>query len=390
MIGILAWDIRAVGTTLPVTAGTINIDDQNIPAITSSVIVPFDQALFDGLDPRQTEVPRVTLTGTLTQWSSLPLSAVSDFATASGGTIAGMSAAWSGQQLGDMTGRFGSALEPGAPVAEKTMHLDLHVREISASDFDMTISLASDEVLLTDWAPSSGFDLIVYNALNDGLDETTALFWVDPMVRLVCGYGLSRNAYDTTALSVPSLDLLNWVKFSSGYNMIRPILEDTGLKIRPNPGGRGMSLQRPENSIKDVQGWAGPHSHTFTPADVTSVRQVYSRNGDWYDAVMLISFDGHNDHGWPRAETHSRTYLEQLPETAIPSFAMAENITNRVRNRGRFVDIVAPIRLDVFITDQLTYLPEGATPGDEYNWRVKSVSYDLTSATMNIRGERNF
>lgn len=386
MIGILTWDIRVDGTTLVAEAGTLSIDDQNIPAITASVTVPFDADVLAAIDPRTTDVPRVMLHGQLTEWSSVPLSAVSTYAAAVGGTIASLTTAWSGLELRDVSRMFGAPLHTFAADAPTSMALDLHVREISHDDWEMTISLASDEALLTDWAPTSAGDVLPMTNETAITNRQQVATWVNPVIGSVLGYRLTPGPYDTAALSATWSDLIDWTVWTSAWDMFRPAIEDTDLKLRVGPTGRGLSLQRPENAIRNPAQYA----FLLTPADVTSVKHTYSRNGDWYDSALLRRPDGTGTRGNPNPGTHSRTYIEAVPDTVKPSYAMAQNIARRSANRGRFIDITAPIRLDVFMTDEFTYLPDGATPGPDYEWRVKSVSYDFLAETMNIRGERRY
>jgi hypothetical protein len=63
------------------------------------------------------------------------------------------------------------------------------------------------------------------------------------------------------------------------------------------------------------------------------------------------------------------------------------NINTRNRNRGQFIDIVAPIKLGVFMMDEFTYAPD---VGPVQPWRVQGVSYDFLAGTMNIRGVQRY
>lgn len=386
MIGTLTWDIRVGDTTLPAEVGNLSIDDQNIPAITASVTVPFDEDLLPLLDPRTTDVPRVMLHGQLTEWASVPLSAVSAYTDAAGGTIASLTTAWSGLELADVSAMFGAPLHPSAAAAPTSMALDLHVRELTHDDWEMNISLASDEALLTDWAPTSAGDVLPMNNETSISNRQQVATWVNPVIGSVLGYRLTPGPYDTAGLSATWSDLIDWTVWTSAWDMFRPAIEDTDLKLRVGPTGRGFTLLRPEDAIRDQ----ADHAFQLTSADVISARPVYSRNGDWYDSALLRRPDGTGTRGSPNPGTHSRTYIEAVPDTVKPSYAMAQNIARRSANRGRFIDIVAPIRLDVFMTDEFTYLPDGATAGPDYEWRVKSVSYDFLAGTMNLRGERRY
>lgn len=388
MIGILEWDIRSFGTTLAVISGSISIDDQNIPAITASVVVPYDEELSQKLDPRQTPVPRVLLNGTLTEWASQTLGDVSAyFIENTATTLSGVSALWSGNTLTDVTNMFGRPLHALAQETPQTMSLDLHVREIDDDGFEMTISLASDEALLTDWAPTSGQDMIMISDVMGAANPQQAASWINPFLTVVLGYQLTPGPYDTSALSDTYTNILDWSRWSSAWDMFRPVLEDTDLKLRVRPSGRGFTLERPENPINSP----ADHSWLFTDEDVTKVRHVRSRSGDWYDSALLTTAEmaGGTTVGSPSPGTHSRTYIETVPDTFKPSPSMAQNIVRRAQNRGQFIDIEAPIQLGVFMRDEFTYVHEIGDPDPE-QWIAKAVSYDLTAGTMNIRGEQRY
>jgi len=385
VIGILNWDIRANDTTLRVTAGNVSIDDQNVPAITASVSVPFDQELYDSLDPRQTPVPRVTLNGRLTEWASKTVADMSAYFDAEGRvTAGGVTLEWAPYDVGGISDLFGSPLHTFAATEPQTMSLDLHVREIDASSFDMTISLASDEALLTDWAITTFADEQAMAEAQSGLPQQQIRTWVDPWLSVILGYRLTPGTYDTTPLSAPAVDIFDGFVGKSAWDAMRPFLEDTDLKLRPRPSGRGFTLERPENSINSP----AEHSWLFQDKDVNTVRHPRSRNGDWYDSASLYrpAAEGTSP-GYPNG-THSRTFLEDWGGKK-PNVSMASNIVRRTRNRGEFIDIAAPIQLGVFMRDEFVYVPVIGESTPE-PWIVKSVSYDITSATMIIRGEKRY
>lgn len=393
MIGILNWEMRYGNTVLESTgAGSLNIDDQNVPAITTSIAVPYDADLFDEIDPQQTPPPRVTITGRYTQWASKIVADVSAYLVANAvTTVASLSTLWAGKTVADITAMFGTPLDvaAGGNLTPQEMSLDLHVREISHDYSTMTVSLASDEALLTDWAPTSpeDMDTIHSNRVWSTTQQNEVRYWVDPVLLTVLHRALDPNAYGATELSEDNAFVIDWTKWSSAWDMIRPALEDTDLKLRVNRTGVGFSLQLPENEIPG-KAWYS----TLTEADVSTARPVRSRSGDWYDSALVqASDDPDAQAGWPRSGgLHTRTYIESAPKSVVPTAAMALNLARRTRNRGELIDITAPIRLGVFMTDEFTYLPNGAVAGPDFEWRVKSVSYDFASATMRIRGERPY
>lgn len=393
MIGILTWEMRYGNTVLQCTgAGNLNIDDQNVPAITTSFGVPYDAALFDQIDPQAAPPPRVMLTGRFTQWASKDVSDVTAYLIQNGiTTVATLSTLWAGKTVADITAMFGTPLDAavGGNLTPQVMSLDMHVREISHDYATMTLSLASDEALLMDWAPTSpeDMDTINDNRVWSTTQQNEARYWVDPVLATILSRALDPNVYASKLLSVDNAFVVDWTTWDTGWNLIRPVLEDTDLKLRINRDGVGFSLQLPENEIPGKLWYP-----VFTEAEVLTARLVRSRSGDWYDSALVQATDDPDAQaGWPRTGgIHSRTYIEKAPRSVIPTAAMAQNVARRTRNRGDLIDITAPIRLGVFMTDEFTYLPAGAVAGPDFEWRVKSVGYDFETATMTIRGERPY
>lgn len=385
MIGRLTWSARTGNLVLPVSndAGNVNIDDQNVPAIVASIVVPRDDAFLALIDPRQTPVPRVQLTGHLTEWQSGTLAELSAYATSQGGTLADLSAAWSGLQIRDVSNMFGAPLYSGASETPETMTLDLHVRDVVYDDWEMTISLASDEALLTDWGLTTFSDEEALAGLQAGMNTQQIQAWVKPWLQYITGIPLVPSVYDTDTFSEPIVDIFDGYVGKSGWDTLRPMLEDVDLKLRVQPNGRQFQLARPENSINNP----ATHSWLFTAAEVESVRHTLSRTGDWYDSAILYrpASEGVSP-GFPDA-THSRTFMDDWGGRK-PNVSMAENIVRRTQNRGQFIDIVAPIQLGVFMRDEFAYAPTLDDPVEQ--WIVKSVSYDIGAGRMNIRGEQRY
>ena len=389
MIGTLTWDIRAADQTLVVLTGTMSIDDQNIPAATADLVVPYDAAVLAVLDPRSTNVPRVVLTGRISDWASRPVSTMSAYLVAAGGTVADATALWTGYEARDVSALFGGRLHEMSLDAPRTMSISLHVREINHDEGanTMTVSLASDEALLTDWVCVSTYDVNKLIDAGDGAPANWASSYVNMPLTVVLGRPADENVYTSTTLSADfEFSILDIAKGPTAWEMVRAALDDADLSLRLNPSGIGFSLQRPENSINNT----GTHAWLFTQDEVISAKQVYSRSGEWYDSAFLMR-DGVPTAGYPITGPHSRTYREDWRDGTKPTTSMATSIVRRSRNRGRFIDIVAPIRFletgGMFMRDEFTY--EDAE-GVLHPWITKSVNYDFSAGTMSFRGEQRY
>ena len=384
MIGTLTWEVYGAGKSFIVTAGNLNIDEMNVPAISGSFIIPYDEATFDALDPRQTPVPRVRITGTFSEWAAEPLSAITEYAAANGATtLAGLSALWAGLTLADISAMFGTPLSATADLEPTVQEYDLHVRELDADKFDMVVSVASDEALLTDWAPTDGLDFGAINAYAENMNVQQARTYIDPILQHVLGERAATNVYSTTTLSTVYTSVINRSLDMTAWEMLLQPLNDANLKLRVNRDGKGFSLQHPVNEIPGKEWFS-----LLTDDDVISARRVLSRNSDWYDSVNLVAGEGAAKvfKGGPTA-THSRTYRERYDEGTPLTSSQVVNINTRNRNRGQFIDIVAPIKLGVFMMDEFTYAPD---VGAVQPWRVQGVSYDFLAGTMNIRGVQRY
>lgn len=391
----LEWDVRHGSTVLPAIGGTLTVDDQNIPAIVAQVVVPHDDGLFDAIDPRQTPVPRIQLRGEQSHWASQKVADVSAFAAAEGGTIADLSAAWDGRIMEDLTLQFGKPLHSLAAYEPPgRLNMSLHVREISSDGFTMTIDLASDEALLTDWAFTNAAQALdTFADLQGAYNTQQVQAWVRPTLQMVLGRDIQPGPYDTETLSEDDSEILTNIYGGNVWeSIIRPVLDDTGLRLRVHPDGTTFTLEHPQNNINDV----GVHAWLFEDKHIISARRIRSRLGDWYDSASLSADlpTGFGFIGYPAGQ-HSRTYREHFTaERPQPTVSMAENLVSRASNRGELIEIEAPAQLKptggVFMRDDFAYIPEGAEPGPDTQWIVKSVQYDFQLCTMRLRGERRY
>lgn len=389
MIGILTWEIRYGNTVLPALSGNITIDDQNIPAIVAEAVVPYDEAVFDAIDPRQSPVPRVTITGRFVRWASESVADVTAWMNGQGiNTVAELSAAWAGKSVSDISDQFGTPLdaEAAGDTEPDVMSLDLHVREISHDYLTMTVSLASDEALLTDWSVASIWELAALSELLTSYNNNIVSAYVNIGLVTVLGEPLLPSVYNTQLVSGDfDFDIMQALS-DSAWEIMRPVLEDGDLKLRVQPTGKGFRLERPENPINNP----ATHSWLFTRKDVLSARPVRSRLGDWYDSAMFTEDGVGGGFGYPSTGNYTRTYTENRPAGSGVTNSWAENLVKRARNRGELIEIVAPIQLGVFMTDEFTYAPFDGATGAAYQWRVKSVNYDFDAGTMTFRGERRY
>jgi hypothetical protein len=383
VIGRLTWEIHVGNTVLPAIGGTVSIDDQNIPAITASVMAPYDPDIFAALDPRTREVPRATVTCTLKHWSSKPLSAMSEYAATQGGTIADLSDAWDGLTLAHVSNVFGSWLYDGAPTKPDTLSLNLHVREVSHDHFTMTISLASDEALLTDWAVTGPFDAAAIQEAMEGRPTNRAATYVDAVLLRVLGRETVTTPWSVAAVSGDfDFDILDLLSGPTAWEIIRQALDDSGVRLRPLRNGYDFGLYIPESSMP--KGPRDSDMPNLTWEKVISARWTYTRTRDWYDSVNLVA-GGAIGASSGSAAAHTRTYREDVRTGSHATLAMAQYMLQRAQNRGRLLELVTPIRPGAYMRDQFYYTPAEGEAAEL--WITKAVSYDLATGTMTVLAE---
>jgi hypothetical protein len=258
------------------------------------------------------------------------------------------------------------------------MSLNLHVREVSHDGFTMTVSLASDEALLTDWAVTGPFDAAAIQEAMEGRPTNRASTYVNAVMLRVLGRETVTTPWSTSTVSGDfAFDILDLASGPTAWEIIRQALDDSGLRLRPRRNGYDFGLYIPETNIDQEVGVL------FTESDVVSTRWIYTRTRDWYDSVNLI-VDGVIDASSGSAAAHTRTYREDMRTGSQATLSMAQNMVRRAQNRGRLLELVAPIRPVLHIRDNFWYQP---AEGDLSLWKVKAVSYDLATATMTILAE---
>lgn len=379
-VSITSWHLDHAGTDLPILSGGFTVDEINVPAVSGTVVVPDTPGLLMQLDPRTSPPPRVQITGQRTYWASMTVAEFSAALTAAGLlTVAQVSTAWTGWTVADVSDAYGTPLSDQGADPTDTMSMSLHVRSVrrDVRGGTLAVSVASDEALLTDWAPSRTSDLSALNELVAGQPVRVSTY-VNAVLETVIGRRLTPGVYDT---DVPS-EVFPWTIDMTAWEMIRPFLDDTNTKLRVHPDGETWTLERPENQIT-ADGF-----HHFPAAELLDGFEEYSRTGDWYDAVILAAVNPvtglDRTAGYP-AGPHSRTYRERLPRDSRPNQSMARNIHTRSIQRGRLAEVRIPINVGVWMRDVFTYRT-AAEPSPLPSWQVASVAYDITTDLMDITG----
>lgn len=286
--GGIALNVREVKATL---------DDSWAPYAQVDITIPKPSlATLNRLDPRQSPAPRVRLELSQVFGDSDPVSA--------------MSADWVGLKLSNLSTRFaGKAVRDisagyyrpwntfGARNAtRRAFDLAVRARPIDHNDGTLTLTLASDEALLQDYA----------------LVATAPYAPGNTSVRTIVSYVLSLIGgvlQPGTADGVVNADASTWTPGDTAWQYVTPLVEQAGLRLWCDEQRRWY-LQ--------VSGTAAPGQLTLAVArTVTQATDDITRDGDWYDAVVVV-------YTWTDAANVQRT---QYDVASVPGFSKVKTLT---------------------------------------------------------------
>jgi hypothetical protein len=140
------------GTAVEVTDASVSLDETRAPYAVADFTVPYTEDAADLLDPRTG--PRVHLT---MQQAFMGAGTLADLtaAAAPGGTIADLSARWSGMNLGDITETLATPWNSVAPTTStdtRRLNLTIRSRDVNHRDATIRVRATSDEAILTAYA----------------------------------------------------------------------------------------------------------------------------------------------------------------------------------------------------------------------------------------------
>lgn len=252
---------------LPVSDGNIEMRADWMPFITGTIVVPLSDAVMS-LDPRQSPPPRVYVTATQTFGTSKKASELS--ARNAGNTAADMSSQWVG-----MTGEWMSEMYfqswnlPGYGVEGSTsrnFNLTLRSREVNYKNQTVTLQLASDEALLEDYALVRTVPWVL---------QSQSIRTIVSMVLDHLGFSLSPGAADGVIEDVSA----SWEPGQTAWDFLQPMVQASNLRLWAD-GNRLWTLESTQIVI-------GGHVDLSTDTNLTDVSSDISREGDWYDAVVV-------------------------------------------------------------------------------------------------------
>lgn len=309
---------------LGVIRGSITADEGWAPYIQATIETPLDYSLLATLDPRSKS--RIKLYQTQSYGISEHLSVLS--ATFGGGTIATVTAAWTGDTLADISeAYFAPYNQSGVNYNyRKGYDLALRSRTINVENSTMTFDMATNEALLQDYAL---VNTIAYTPTFFNIRSITAY------VLNLIGQNLQPGTTDGTV----DPDSAIWLPGQSAWDYLEPLVQSLGFRLFCDEKGNWYLVQ---DSFTNPGTFALDATKT-----ITSATDNISRDSNlWFDAVVVtyewVDGSGATQLNYDIASVEGFSkVLNVTYQTAYPGPGAAARILSRTQEHGRVDDIQA-------------------------------------------------
>lgn len=245
--------------------GTVTLDESWSPYAQASLTIPTPALeILSRLDPRAK--PRIRLTANQVFGTAQPLSALTArlAAAASTPTLATMTALYAAQTILGISSDHGTGYNPEGvrPPTTRTWDLGIRSRTVDQLGARITLTAASDEGLLMDYAP-------------------TALGTSAPTVRAAVAMVLSR--IDAVLEPGPddgplSADVTTWSPGVTAWDFVQPLVDAAGLRLY-------CDEQRRWWLVKPLQ--PSDTALALSAATITQAEDQISRDEGWADAYTV-------------------------------------------------------------------------------------------------------
>ena len=407
---ISAHNIEAwVGTTrLGIIDAQIGLDESWAPYCQASITIPYNASIVDSLDPRTGSRIKLYLSqsygvsdklssltntysgqqisditaawtgktiGQLSAWYFVPYNASGSntLATLSslygGDQISDITAAWNGLYIWQVSELYSRSYPSGIfNNGERAFDLTIRSRNISITDATISLTLASDEALLQDYA------LVQDINFSPG---TTDLRTIIKGVLARIGDGLVAG---TTTATVDA-DATIWAPGQTAWDYLTPMLQTAALRL--------FCDERRNWYLVDDTYLNDGLIELFSNETITDAGEIIDReNEDWFDSVVIkyswtdetgstiIAYDTAAVNGY------QKTKLIEI-ESLYPGAGAAQRILDRAISRGITKDVTAVLNIkatpstatSIFITG----LPLEETVLRAVSWSYPSDVMEITT-----------
>lgn len=311
-------------TSLPVISASITIDEGWAPYCQASIETPFDASLLSALDPRQGG--RIKIYASQSYGVSEKLSTLSS--TFGGGSVASITAAWSGDSLADISEAYFAPYNVSGVNHNyrRSFDLTLRSRTINPASSTMTLDLSSDEALLQDYA------------LVNTIPYTPSFF----NIRSIAGYVLNligKSLVPGVSDGTVTPDSAIWVPGQSAWDYLQPLVQSVGLRLYSDENRRWYL-------VDDSTTASGLVELEATGTIVGASDSISRDDNLWFDAVV-ITYTWTNSLGetvlaYDTASVDGFTKVAHFEyDTAYPGPGGAQAILDRAQSRGRINEVTA-------------------------------------------------
>lgn len=311
-------------TPLPVISASVTLDEGWAPYCQGSLEIPFDASLLTSLDPRLGG--RIKIYATQSYGVSEMLSVLSS--TFGGGTIASITAAWTGDLLSDISEAYFTPYNTSGVNYNyrRSFDLSLRSRTIDPAAATISLELSSDESLLQDYA------------LVDTIPYVPTFFNVRQIASEVLNR-IGRVLVDGTTDGTIAPDAAEWVPGQTAWEYIQPLAQSVGLRLYSDESRRWYLVE--DNAVTP-----GLVELEATGTIVDASDSISRDDNLWFDAVV-ITYRWTNDLGetvlaydTAQAATFSKVAHFEY-ESAYPGAGGAQAILDRAQTRGRVNEVSA-------------------------------------------------
>lgn len=360
-------------------SGSFTVDEGWSPYVQATLVCKTPASLV-GVDPRG--AARVLLRVGQTFGDSPKVSALTALFAGPAKRVSGVTAAWVGKSIAQITAMFFIPFN-GFGIRASTRrfaNLGLRRRSIDRLADTVTLTLASDEALLQDYALVGGatFTPQIVSVEYPFVDLRSTVMSVLELI----GTMLHTSGPIFTANIDPETS--KWSPGQSAWDYLAPLVQKAGGRLWCDEQRRWFLTQANLTTPGLV-----PLSYANTAVDI---RDEINRDGDWCDAVVVIykwsvPLNGGGvqqfvqyDTAAISSPTRVRTFTYE--DTIFPGTGAAQQILTRALSLGRSLEVSA--------LSDYTLSPGQATtvttlPGDVTAVVVTAVTFNWPANEMSIK-----